>query len=142
MADPGYWRRHARETVRFSAGVELGGVSVYLSEMATPGHKGFYVSWQSASQQVAIVAAAALGYWLNVTFAPQEISDFYWRVPFFVGCGKQDFALRAARGLHAGLQKAGVKTATLRLYDDVEHLMVVQLALKDVYAFFDEHLRH
>ena len=70
----------------FSAGVELGGVSVYLSEMATPGHKGFYVSWQSASQQVAIVAAAALGYWLNVTFAPQEISDFYWRVPFFVGC--------------------------------------------------------
>ena len=30
----------------FSAGVELGGVSVYLSEMATPGHKGFYVAWQ------------------------------------------------------------------------------------------------
>ena len=70
----------------FSAGVELGGVSVYLSEMATPGHKGFYVSWQSASQQVAIVVAAALGYWLNVTFTPQEIGDFYWRIPFFVGC--------------------------------------------------------
>ncbi len=30
-----------------SAGVELGGVSVYLSEIATPGNKGFYVSWQS-----------------------------------------------------------------------------------------------
>ena len=27
----------------FSAGVELGGVSVYLSEIATPGHKGFYI---------------------------------------------------------------------------------------------------
>ena len=39
----------------FSAGVELGGVSVYSSEMATPGHKGFYTSFQSASQQVAIV---------------------------------------------------------------------------------------
>ena len=36
----------------FSAGVELGGVSVYLAEIATPGRKGFYVSWQSASQQV------------------------------------------------------------------------------------------
>ena len=36
----------------FSAGVELGGVSVYLSEIATPGHKGFYVSWQSGSQLV------------------------------------------------------------------------------------------
>jgi hypothetical protein len=27
--------------IGFSAGVELGGVSVYLSEIATPGHKGF-----------------------------------------------------------------------------------------------------
>src|SRR6202048_1762414 len=41
----------------FSAGMELGGVSVYLSEMAPPGHKGFYVSWQSASQQVAVGCA-------------------------------------------------------------------------------------
>ena len=31
-----------------SAGVEIGGVSVYLAEIATPGHKGFFVSWQSA----------------------------------------------------------------------------------------------
>ncbi len=41
----------------FSAGMELGGVSVYLSEIATPGHKGFYVSWQSGSQQVAVMFA-------------------------------------------------------------------------------------
>ena len=26
----------------FSAGVEVGGASVYLSEIATPGHRGFY----------------------------------------------------------------------------------------------------
>ena len=45
----------------FSAGVELGGVSVYLAEIATPGHKGFYVSWQSGSQQVAVVFLALLG---------------------------------------------------------------------------------
>ncbi|MDR3453105.1 MAG: MFS transporter [Rhodoferax sp.] len=70
----------------FSAGVELGGVSVYLSEMATPGHKGFYVAWQSASQQVAIMVAAALGYWLHTTYSAGDIADFYWRVPFFVGC--------------------------------------------------------
>jgi MFS transporter, MHS family, citrate/tricarballylate:H+ symporter len=70
----------------FSAGVELGGVSVYLSEMATPGHKGFYVSWQSASQQVAIVIAALLGYGLNKWLAPDQISAWGWRVPFFIGC--------------------------------------------------------
>jgi len=69
----------------FSAGVELGGVSVYLSEMATPGHKGFYVSWQSASQQVAIIVAAAIGYFLNVELTAGEISDWGWRVPFVIG---------------------------------------------------------
>ena len=56
----------------FSAGVELGGVSVYLAEMATPGRKGFYVSWQSASQQVAIVVAAALGFALNQWLTPAD----------------------------------------------------------------------
>jgi MHS family citrate/tricarballylate:H+ symporter-like MFS transporter len=70
----------------FSAGVELGGVSVYLSEMATPGHKGFYVSWQSASQQVAVVVAAALGFMLHEVMAPAEINAWGWRIPFFIGC--------------------------------------------------------
>ena len=70
----------------FSAGAELGGVSVYLAEMATPRHKGFYVAWQSASQQVSIMLAAALGYGLNAWMAPETINDWGWRVPFFVGC--------------------------------------------------------
>ena len=50
-----------------SAGVELGGVSVYLAEIATEGNRGFYCSWQSASQQLAVVFTALLGvaYWGN-----------------------------------------------------------------------------
>ncbi|MGJ7916204.1 MFS transporter [Massilia sp. LXY-6] len=70
----------------FSAGVELGGVSVYLSEMATPGNKGFYVSWQSASQQLAVIFAAALGYGLNQAMPKEVIADWGWRIPFFIGC--------------------------------------------------------
>ena len=70
----------------FSAGAELGGVSVYLAEMATPGRKGFYTSWQSGSQQVAIVVAAALGYALNQWMAPAAVADWGWRIPFAVGC--------------------------------------------------------
>ncbi|MFS2094833.1 MFS transporter [Pseudomonas sp. Pseusp11] len=70
----------------FSAGAELGGVSVYLAEIATPGNKGFFTSWQSASQQVAIIIAAALGYGLNQWMAPTMIADWGWRIPFFVGC--------------------------------------------------------
>ena len=70
----------------FSAGVELGGVSVYLAEMATPGRKGFYVSWQSASQQVAIIFAAAIGYALNKMLPTEEVAQWGWRIPFFIGC--------------------------------------------------------
>ena len=70
----------------FSAGVELGGVSVYLAEMSTPANKGFYVSWQSASQQVAIVVSALIGYGLNQLFVPETIADWAWRIPFFIGC--------------------------------------------------------
>src|ERR1700731_1784847 len=70
----------------FSAGVELGGVSVYLSEMATPGHKGFYVSWQSASQQLATVAAALIGYILGSVLLPEQMGAWGWRIPFVIGC--------------------------------------------------------
>ncbi|KJJ98669.1 citrate-proton symporter [Pseudomonas sp. 21] len=70
----------------FSAGVELGGVSVYLAEIATPGQRGFFVSWQSASQQVAVVFAGLLGVILNHWLSPQEMGEWGWRVPFFVGC--------------------------------------------------------
>jgi MFS transporter, MHS family, citrate/tricarballylate:H+ symporter len=69
----------------FSAGVELGGVSVYLAEMAPPNRKGFYVSWQSGSQQVAIIVAAIIGYVLNTSIAPQAMSDWGWRIPFLIG---------------------------------------------------------
>ena len=70
----------------FSAGVELGGVSVYLSEMAPPGRRGFFVSWQSGSQQVAIMAAAAIGFAVNRSLSPDGVAAWGWRVPFFVGC--------------------------------------------------------
>jgi MHS family citrate/tricarballylate:H+ symporter-like MFS transporter len=75
----------------FSAGVELGGVSVYLSEIATPGNKGFYTSFQSSSQQVAIFVAAIIGYILSEampgdTFMASIGGIAKWRIPFFVGC--------------------------------------------------------
>ncbi|RDJ23597.1 MFS transporter [Bosea caraganae] len=70
----------------FSAGVELGGVSVYLSEIATPGNKGFYVSWQSGSQQVAVIVVALLGVWLSSILPPEAMLDWGWRIPFLIGC--------------------------------------------------------
>ena len=69
-----------------SAGAEVGGVSVYLAEIAPPGRRGLYVSWQSASQQAAIMAAAALGFAVNTHLARADIDAWGWRIPFGIGC--------------------------------------------------------
>ena len=70
----------------FSAGVELGGVSVYLAEISTPGNRGFYTSFQSSSQQVAIFVASILGFVLSEAMPAATVAAWGWRIPFFVGC--------------------------------------------------------
>jgi MFS family permease len=70
----------------FSAGAELGNVSVYLAEIAPPARRGFYVSWQSASQQVAVIVAASSGAILASVLTPAELEGWGWRVPLGIGC--------------------------------------------------------
>src|ERR1700726_4461566 len=83
----------------FSAGMELGGVSVYLSEIATPGHKGFYVSWQSGSQQIAVMFAASIGVVLNGILPPEKMQRWGWRVPLLLGCIIVPFLFRLRKSL-------------------------------------------
>ena len=83
----------------FSAGMELGGVSVYLSEIATPGHKGFYVSWQSGSQQVAVMFAALVGVVLSAKLPPEQMTTWGWRVPLLLGCVIIPFLFTLRRSL-------------------------------------------
>lgn len=59
---------------------------MYLAEIATPGRKGFYTSWQSGSQQVAIMVAAAMGFALNAAMEESAIREWGWRIPFLFGC--------------------------------------------------------
>jgi MFS family permease len=70
----------------FSAGAELGGVSVYLAEIAPPKRRGFFVSWQSASQQAAVVFAAVVGVVLRWQLTPRQMDSWGWRIPFVIGC--------------------------------------------------------
>jgi MHS family citrate/tricarballylate:H+ symporter-like MFS transporter len=53
--------------------------------MATPGHKGFYVSWQSGSQQVAVAFAAVLGLALASWLPPDRMLGWGWRIPLLAG---------------------------------------------------------
>jgi metabolite-proton symporter len=83
----------------FSAGVELGGVSVYLAEIATPGHRGFFCSWQSGSQQIAVIFAALLGVGVSFWLSPQQTSDWGWRIPLIAGCAIIPFLFVIRRSL-------------------------------------------
>ncbi len=83
----------------FSAGAELGGVSVYLAEIATPGRRGFYTSWQSGSQQIAVVFAALLGAALSAGLSPAAMGSWGWRVPLLIGCAIIPMILYLRRSL-------------------------------------------
>ena len=76
----------ARLLQGFSAGVQLGGVSVYLSEIAPPGRVGFFTAWQSASQQVSVMLAAGFGVIMSLVLPPAAVEAWGWRTPFILGC--------------------------------------------------------
>ncbi len=44
------------------------------------------MSWQSGSQQVAVMFAALLGVLLSFKLSPKEMGEWGWRVPFLIGC--------------------------------------------------------
>ncbi|AII14346.1 major facilitator superfamily transporter, putative tricarballylate transporter TcuC [Campylobacter iguaniorum] len=70
----------------FSAGAEVGGASVYLAEIAPKGLRGFYVSWQSGSQQIATIFAGLVGLGMYYLLGDQLTGEWGWRIPFLIGC--------------------------------------------------------
>ena len=57
----------------FSAGGEVGASTTLLSESAPKEKRGFYGSWQLASQGLAVLAAAGLAFTLTSALTPAEI---------------------------------------------------------------------
>jgi MHS family citrate/tricarballylate:H+ symporter-like MFS transporter len=82
-----------------SAGGEHGAVAIYLAEMATPRHKGFYVAWQAASQQLATIGAGTAGYFVSALLSPADVQAWGWRIPFLIGCLIIPFVILLRRSL-------------------------------------------
>ncbi len=68
----------------FALGGEVGPASVYLVEAAPSESRGFYASWQIASQGLAVMAGGAIGTLLSVLLTKQQLADWGWRIPFLV----------------------------------------------------------
>ncbi|TLD96367.1 MFS transporter [Helicobacter jaachi] len=75
----------ARLLQGFAVGGEYGIAAAYLSEVAPPGKRGFYSSFQYftliGGQLLAVASVSVLFSFLN----QEQMSDFGWRILFFIG---------------------------------------------------------
>ncbi len=68
-----------------SAGGEVGASTALLIEYAGPRRRGFYGSWQFASQSVGIACGAAISAALSRFLPYDQLFSWGWRVPFLIG---------------------------------------------------------
>ncbi|MDG2221994.1 MAG: dienelactone hydrolase family protein [Rubripirellula sp.] len=80
------------------------------------------------------IAAIALGGGGRVSDSDAKQSQ---QVAWFVGAGDQDFGLSGAQQMNRSL-KAASSSVRFKIYPNVEHLVVVQAAISDVFQFLDE----
>jgi MFS transporter, MHS family, proline/betaine transporter len=74
----------ARLMQGFSAGGEFGSATAFLAEHA-PHRRGFFASWQVASQGLTTVLAAVFGTVLTGGLSSDQLMAWGWRVPFIFG---------------------------------------------------------
>jgi MFS transporter, MHS family, alpha-ketoglutarate permease len=90
----------ARLLQGFSMGGEAGTSATYLSEMAPPGRRGFFVGFVQVT--VVLGQLLALGLLLVLQFVfltPAQLDAWGWRIPFAIGGALSLFALFLRRGI-------------------------------------------
>lgn len=68
-----------------SLGGEYGTSATYLSEMASPGHRGFYASFQYVTLISGQLIALGVQIVLQMTLSESTLLQWGWRIPFVIG---------------------------------------------------------
>ncbi len=91
----------ARVLQGLSLGGEYGTSATYLSEVAHPKHRGFFSSFQYVTliggQLTALLVLLLLQ---QVFLTTEEIKEWGWRIPFWIGAGLAVFVAVMRGGLH------------------------------------------
>jgi MFS transporter, MHS family, proline/betaine transporter len=74
----------ARMVQGFSAGGEFGTATAFLAEQSAE-RRGFFASWQFASQGLTTILATGCGVALAATLSPDQLESWGWRIPFIFG---------------------------------------------------------
>ncbi|CAM5602845.1 MFS transporter [Streptomyces aurantiogriseus] len=77
----------ARLVQGLSVGGEFGSSASYLAEVAPPGRRGFYSSFQYVSIVLGQLAALLVAIVLQNLLTDDEMQSWGWRVPFVIGAG-------------------------------------------------------
>lgn len=96
----------ARLVEGFSLGGEVGSNTAFLAEAASPEHRGQVVSWQGASQLMALIAGNLVGVALTAIMPAAQLDAYGWRIALLLGAAAVPFGLWMRTGLpetlHAG----------------------------------------
>lgn len=134
----------ARVVQGLSLGGEYGTSATYLSEMATPRHRGFYSSFQYVTLIMGQLLALAVLILLQRVFLTEaQLEAWGWRIPFVIGGILAVTAVYIRRGLHetqafTAARDAGARGGVVRLMrtHPREVLIVVGLTLGGTVAFY------
>ncbi len=105
----------ARLLQGLSVGGEYASSATYLSEMATPNHRGFYSSFQYvtliAGQLLALLILILLQRWFLTT---EQLESWGWRIPFVIGALLSLVALRLRLGMQETQSFLAAKAAAAK----------------------------
>jgi MHS family proline/betaine transporter-like MFS transporter len=74
----------ARLVQGFAVGGEFGSATAFMVEYSTRG-RGYYASWQFASQGLAAILASGFGALLTASLTTADLESWGWRLPFVFG---------------------------------------------------------
>jgi MFS family permease len=81
----------ARLTQGFALGGEIGANTAFLAEAADDLRRGYVVSWQGASQFIALLAGSLVGVVLTSFLSPSALELYGWRIAFLLGAAVVPF---------------------------------------------------
>jgi MHS family citrate/tricarballylate:H+ symporter-like MFS transporter len=101
----------ARLVQGFSLGGEVGPTTAYLLESAAPRRRGLTVAFQGASQGLAGVLAALVGFGLSSVLAPAELDAYGWRIALLLGAVTLPYGLWLRRSMPETLHAPDIAAA-------------------------------
>lgn len=89
----------ARLLEAFSLGGEVGSNTAFLAEVARPDRRAEVVSWQSASQLIALITGNLVGVALTAMLPTAVLDAYGWRIALLIGATAVPFGLWLRVGL-------------------------------------------